>query len=321
MQQLVSVFPYLSVIIRGLLLCLQSVLVGGVAFLTLILPPPNSDTLAEREYVALRIRCVLFWCSIGLAVIQIFYALGNSGLLMSTVNLRFSEVVGAQFFVVSDFIVIASAVFAWLIRFKKSMSCAVGMVLVILFGSVATGHAWSRLDHRAVLGVLDLLHQAAGGVWIGGLPILFIALRTANNSDLAISISQRFSRMALVGVGVVLVAGIGLSLFYFDAPSAIYGTSYGVMLLGKIGLFGVLVGIGALNKSIVARFSSGIPVLLQHLRRNLEAEIGIGFTVLLAAASLTSQPPAIDQPEDRASLHEAVHQVAPRWPQVSSPRA
>ena len=37
---------------------------------------------------------------------------------------------------------------------------------------------------------------------------------------------------------------------------------------------------------------------MPRLRRLIEAEVGIGITVILTAASLTSQPPAVDQVSD-----------------------
>jgi putative copper resistance protein D len=298
---------------------LQTLLVGGIAFELLILRPAFHDSPSECEHVDRNIRRVLFWCTIALAVIQIFYAASNSSMLMSTTGLRFSEVIGAQFFVFSAVIVFSSTVLAWILRFNKPMWPAVPLVLAILLGSVATGHAWSRIDYRFTLGVFDFLHQAAAGVWIGGLPILLIALGATTSSEMAAVISRRFSRMAIVGVAIVGGAGIALALFYSDAPNAVYGTAYGVMLLGKVGLFAVLLGIGALNKSIVGRLNFDTSRLLRYLRRNVEAEIGIGFTVLLAAASLTSQPPAIDLPDDRATLREVGENLAPKWPRFSSP--
>jgi putative copper resistance protein D len=41
--------------------------------------------------------------------------------------------------------------------------------------------------------------------------------------------------------------------------------------------------------------------------------------VLFAAASLTSQPPAVDLPTDRASLHEIAERLKPEWPRFESP--
>jgi putative copper resistance protein D len=60
------------------------------------------------------------------------------------------------------------------------------------------------------------------------------------------------------------------------------------------------------------------PVL--RLRRFAEVEIGIGFTIFFAAASLTSVPPGIDLTQDRASWHDIVDRdFTPKWPRLVSP--
>jgi copper resistance protein D len=41
--------------------------------------------------------------------------------------------------------------------------------------------------------------------------------------------------------------------------------------------------------------------------------------VLFAAASLTSQPPAVDLTTDRASVHEIAARLTPHWPRLESP--
>jgi putative copper resistance protein D len=74
-----------------------------------------------------------------------------------------------------------------------------------------------------------------------------------------------------------------------------------------------------MNRSIVNRINIGASSLLKLLRRNVEAEIGIGFTVVLAAASLTSQPPAVDLPNNRLSASEIRDRYAPRGPRLHSP--
>jgi len=47
--------------------------------------------------------------------------------------------------------------------------------------------------------------------------------------------------------------------------------------------------------------------------------VGIGFTVILAAASLSSQPPAADMRTERLQLPEIVQRFSPRWPRLSTP--
>jgi putative copper resistance protein D len=60
--------------------------------------------------------------------------------------------------------------------------------------------------------------------------------------------------------------------------------------------------------------------LLESLRRFGEAEIGIGFTVILTAASLTSLPPAVDLAQGRVSAPEIVARMTPQVPRLSSPK-
>ena len=50
-----------------------------------------------------------------------------------------------------------------------------------------------------------------------------------------------------------------------------------------------------------------------RLKRFAEVELGIGLTVLFAAASLTSQPPGVDLTRDRASFAEVVDRFATRF--------
>src|SRR5262249_52026070 len=86
----------------------------------------------------------------------------------------------------------------------------------------------------------------------------------------------------------------------------------------KILFFLVLVGIGAMNRKLLRSLERQEPRLL--LRRLLEAEIGIGITAILAAASLTSQPPAADLKVGRVSGAEIYERVRPTWPRFSSPK-
>jgi len=159
---------------------------------------------------------------------------------------------------------------------------------------VATSHAAGRLEHRLTLFVLTTLHQAATAAWIGGMPYLVAGLTRSPDTGFARQISLRFSRLAATSVGVLVVSGIAMSLTYVGTAEAAYGTSYGIMIASKAALFGLLLLLGALNFSTVHRQPAGAGLLLSKVRHFAEAEVGIGFTVILTAASLTSQPPAVD---------------------------
>ena len=56
-----------------------------------------------------------------------------------------------------------------------------------------------------------------------------------------------------------------------------------------------------------------------RLKRFAEVEIGVGFTLFFAAASLTSSPPAVDLTTDRVSMAEIAARNTPMWPRLVSP--
>jgi putative copper resistance protein D len=89
------------------------------------------------------------------------------------------------------------------------------------------------------------------------------------------------------------------------------------MVTAKVLLFGLLLSLGALNYQLVRR--SPACSILSSLKRFGEAEIGIGITVILTAASLTSLPPAADLTRERLSASEIFTRMAPRPPRLGSP--
>ena len=48
-------------------------------------------------------------------------------------------------------------------------------------------------------------------------------------------------------------------------------------------------------------------------------KMGIGFAVLMAAASITSMPPAVDMNQDRVTFSELVERITPAIPRLTSP--
>src|SRR5205085_127445 len=101
---------------------------------------------------------------------------------------------------------------------------------------------------------LDAVHQLAAAVWVGGLAqlVLFAWLMRRSGRDDATSITiQRFSRMALVSVATLSIAGIGLTLAYVADPAAFVGTAYGVMIVSKVVLFAAALAFASANFRLV----------------------------------------------------------------------
>ena len=126
--------------------------------------------------------------------------------------------------------------------------------------------------------------------------------------------------MAIVSVSVLVLAGVGMTFLYVGSWSGMYGTSYGFMVLTKAYLLLLALTLGASNFWLVRRTRSDTAPVLLRLRRFSEAEIGLGFTAILAAASLTSQPPAIDlRRQDVLTGPEIVERMSLKQPKLHSP--
>lgn len=127
---------------------------------------------------------------------------------------------------------------------------------------------------------------------------------------------RRFSGVAFGAVGVLVVAGVVLTWQYVGEWAALVGTAYGVMVLSKVIVLLAILALAALNFRAVRGASAGTDV---RLRRFVEVELGLGITVLFAAASLTSLPPAVDVTTDRATVAEVAGRFVPAPPRLTSP--
>jgi putative copper resistance protein D len=313
--RLLQIFGFLSVLLRGATLTFQSLTVGGVVFLLLILrnPGPDSENVKVSSFRWIR-RFAL-----ALAAMQISYLLANALILVQSAQISFAEVSGANFVLAGALGIAASLAIVALAGSGRTGSYRPLLfpAMAIIGSSVLTSHAMARLEYRIPLVAVTTLHQLATAAWLGGLPFLLIAIRRTPSHDFARQLSGRFSRLAVISVAVLACAGLILSYSYVGSLSAIYGTSYGAMVATKAILFGLLLFLGAFNFQLVRHGEAS--TILASLKRFGEAEIGIGITVILAAASLTSLPPAVDLVQDRVSAPEIYARMTLRPPRFSSP--
>jgi putative copper resistance protein D len=326
---LLDIFGFLSVLLRAATLVFEALTVGGVIFRFAI--APGSKAGARRGLT----QCLVFSAGL-LAGVQIAYVVANSALLMASTGLAWGEVMGAEFCISGALIVAGAAIVAVFasgepLEGAGRIACPIGCVL-ILCGAVMSSHSMARLEHRWVLIALTLAHHLAGDAWIGGMPYLVLSLRREPDPVVA----GRFSRWALFSVISLAGAGVAMSAFYIGSVGALTGTAYGIMVLAKAFLTGVVVLLGALNRRALQRLATdgverlaalragplraGLIAGFLRLRRFAEVEAGIGITILLAAASLTSSPPAIDVQAARVRLSEMADRMAPRWPRMETPK-
>ena len=293
----------------------QSLAVGGIVFLIFVVRSAEEDSAALRQACLRWIRR----SALALAIMEISYVLANSIILRQSADMPLRDVLGANFVLAA--VIGVAAAFTVIVLTAPTRSTNYTDLLLpaaaVVASSVMTSHSMARLEYRAPLVAFTALHQAATATWLGGLPYLLIAIRQAPSPEFARRLSARFSQLALVSVAVLASAGFVLGLAYVGSLKAVYGTSYGAMVATKVVLFGLLFFLGALNFQLVRRGPASS--ILASLKRFGEAEIGIGITVILTAASLTSLPPAADLAQDRATGSEIIARMSPHPPRFGSP--
>ena len=309
MAQFLDIFGFLSVILRGLELAFEALAVGGVVF----------QLCVAREHAVRRAWAWVSGAAALLAATQVCVAGANAAILLGTTDLQLADISGAGFFRASVLVVAGAMAIAILARGGRGRWMAALGCASILVGSTMMSHSAARLEWRWPLMALTLVHHTAGAAWVGGMPYLLGVLRRDGTGTAAGAVTARFSRLALASVAALVGAGAAMGWLYVGSAAALGGTTYGIMLAAKVVLTGMLLLFGALNFRIVRAVRRGGNPGLLPLRRFVEAELGIGLTVLLTAASLTSSPPAIDVQADRVTAREIVERMTPRWPRLETP--
>ena len=317
MVQLIGIFGFLVVLLRAAILCFQTVAIGGIFFLTVVTrrKEQRSEELLRASWKLIRAS------ALGLAISQLFFVMANSLVLTYSTDIPLSNVLSANYVWAAVLAIVAGlALTAWPDALRKSVNpWAMVPGASILAASVMTSHSASRMEDRAMLVSLTTLHYLATASWIGGLPYLLLSAKRIPDPEAKTQIMRNFSQLAQISVAVLILAGLGMSLVYIGSWNAMYGTAYGVMLDAKIVLLVALLLMGAANYYIVRGLRTDTGTGAASLLRFGEAEIGIGLTIILTAASMTAQPPAVDLTQDRVTLHEIAQRFGPRIPRFSSP--
>jgi copper resistance protein D len=202
---------------------------------------------------------------------------------------------------------------------------AVGLGLLLMANAAWLAHAASRLHERAPLMVVTVLHQLGAVVWVGGLihlvgfALLWRRAGRAAAEPLGVRVLARFSTVAIAALVLVLGPGIVLTWSYVGAWGGLVGTGYGVMVLTKVALLACAMLLGGLNFWFLRGGDRGAAAVAARVPAFMEAEVGFGITLLLAAASLTSLPPSVDVVADRATPAEVAARFRPAIPRLTSP--
>ena len=319
---------FVDVLLRGLLLAFTSMALGGVAWALVVLragPGVKADAVTARALRVIGLTSGL--AALTQAAIATLALSELAGARSGWPLGAFFETTFARAAVVRVALAVTLATIALRLARRPAGRAAWTALAALAVGLVASSavlsHAVARVDGRVTALMLDAAHQIAAATWVGGLLHLTIyaalVRRAAPGAPAPppADVVRRFSTLAFVAMSALILAGVGLTLTYVGDPAALVGTAYGVMILSKLVLLAAALALAAANRRAVR--TAAATALNGRLYRFVEIELGLGLTLLFAAASLTSLPPSVDVREDRATVAEVAARFKPTAPRLLSP--
>jgi copper transport protein len=288
-------------ITRALAFLASLVLVGGLVFTRWRWPAAleRSDVRALLVGAAV----VAFVATLVSIPLQAAYALGggvstlfDTSALGDVLRERFGEAVLARL------VLIAIAGVMVLPRRGRQTSKPAGIPVLAALLTLGVAETFAYAGHGdtgrlSQLGfVADIAHVGGAALWLGGLAVLALVLRRRAMSsaeiDSTASGADRFSRIALPAVGVIVVSGVVQGWRQVGTLSALWNTTYGHLLVVKVlGVLAILIVASAARDAVRDRTVSGGVATVTELRTGVWLEAGLAVAVLVVTATLVVTPP------------------------------
>jgi len=190
-----------------------------------------------------------------------------------------------------------------------------GLIAVALLATIAVaGHA--RTGRATTLAfVTDVVHLGAAAVWLGGAVVLGLAMFRSIRPRGATAAASRFSRIAAPAMAVIVVSGAVQAWRQVGELGSLLDTTYGRLLLAKLGLVILIVAAASASRDIVrkriaprllpagpgAARADIDPDDVRDLRNAVTVELGFAAVVLAVTSVLVVTQPARVADAERAA--------------------
>lgn len=299
---------------RWLHLASSVLLVGGAALL-LIASPSGRPTARRWEAWMLTACRVLVLVALGSAVGTVAYQTvvlegrATAALEPASILRMLTQTQGGTVWLVRGGLLVLLAAFLAVraeVRDRTDWRALRGQVallgLVALGLIAAAGHAAAVEPGTAAALAADVVHLAAAGLWVGGLPalalLLWLAARPAGADarPYAVVAARRFSRTALALVGALAVSGLWSAWLQVASIAGLLGTRHGKLLLLKLVIFAAMLVLASLNRRVMPALAGEAATIgrpaMRRLSRLVAAEAALALLVLAVVAAMTVTPPA-----------------------------
>lgn len=183
------------------------------------------------------------------------------------------------------------------------------LIAVAAFAAATASFAWSGhgASSEGGLGpihlIADIMHALGAAVWLGALAgfcLMLLRVSRTPVDTIALSLAG-FATVGTAAVVMLVITGMinTAVLVGADGVTRIASSSWGLLLLAKLALFGLMLGLAAHNRftltpALAKAVASGEPApSLRRLRISIGVEMTAGVALLgLVAAMGVQMPPA-----------------------------
>ncbi len=328
-----GIADFLDSLIGGIDLTFYSIAIGGLFWGALILRPWSGHPQYNNHLLNNSVRLILYG-TYALIITQISKIILKIWLMAVTLKRwpfpAFAHTVQFQAGMVRAFFAVLLTLFISQYLKSNTRSQKYWLFALLLATPLVTSGAWlihgaSRLEDRELLMTLTIVHQLSAAIWIGAIFQLLATWRLKKqgliNAELWPALLWRFSPLGIFSVLLLLVSGFPIAFYYIDSWNGFIGSGYGNLLLVKILMLMLALSFAYMNRKAVHNYflTSNNHDINYRVPHYIEAETLILITLLFTAASLASQPPAVDIPQLTASWQEVLNTFSPRIPRIESP--
>ena len=189
----------------------------------------------------------------------------------------------------------------WFLMEKKKKITIKGQIplliasLILIATTTMMGHGAST--ELEAPWILDYAHNLLSSIWIGGVIFFaFVALPTISKTDnstkekIALSLIPRFSGLFIIAIGILIITGPTLLWFLDDNVTSLTDSTYGKLILIKIGIAAAMIAFGGLYQIKFLRNTHDFEKLniSKRISKSLKFEAGLGIALLAVVALLVN---------------------------------
>jgi copper transport protein len=170
-------------------------------------------------------------------------------------------------------------------------------VLLAVLGAIGVA-TWSVSGHPSASKVpmvtvaADMVHITSMSIWLGGLAMLIVfLLPRATPAELS-AIIPVWSRWATYAVSALLITGLAQAIVEVGTLDALVSSTYGWLLLAKVGLVLVVLAVAGLSRRQVAPIAARTTGAAVRLRALVIAEAAVAVVILGVTSVLVQVTPA-----------------------------